>query len=247
MTTAALKASLALWQRRYAARLKLRSKARQALLEARTGDVHPRQHLVERQVLRDRQAEEALRMIKRREKQIEAKQKGKVHRPYERIKANVRNQSSRNGVRPKIIVLHSTESHNRPGVQDLQAIVSWFDNPKSQASSHVIVDGEGISARCVPDHMKAWTQASYNPQALSIEQIGFAAQSSWSEPLLRKTAKYIAYWSVEHGIPIERSTSHGVCMHSELGAAGGGHHDPGQGFPMGEVLSMARSYAKNGW
>ena len=55
----ALKASLALWQRRYAARVRLRSKARQDLLEARELDTHPRKALVERKVLREQQAKTA--------------------------------------------------------------------------------------------------------------------------------------------------------------------------------------------
>ena len=58
---AALKASLALWKRRYAARLKLRTQARQDLLEAREMDEHPRRQLIVRTVLREKQAEEALR------------------------------------------------------------------------------------------------------------------------------------------------------------------------------------------
>ena len=48
------------------------------------------------------------------------------------IVANVRNQSSRNGRKPKIIVLHTTEGHNRPGLSDLDSLVSMFDNPEDR-------------------------------------------------------------------------------------------------------------------
>jgi hypothetical protein len=57
---AALKTSLALWRRRYNARLKLRAVARQDLLEARDADLHPRRALVDRQILREQQTQEAL-------------------------------------------------------------------------------------------------------------------------------------------------------------------------------------------
>lgn len=246
MTLSWLKASLALWERRERARKRLHTSAQQELLEARADDAHPRQELVDRRDLRSRQLKEARARIALRERQIAEKQKGRVRRPHERIVANVSNQSAR-GAKPSLIVLHSTESHNRIGVSDLQANVSWFDNPSSQASSHVIVDGEGISARCVPDARKAWTQSAFNSVALSVEQIGFAAQAQWPDAQLRKTAQYVAYWSSKYGIPLERSTVRGVCEHSSLGAAGGGHHDCGQNYPFDRVLTMARDYLKNGW
>lgn len=247
MSLLQLKASLALWKRRVTARKHLLAVAKQDLLEAREDDVHPRQQLVDRVELRTKQLKEATDRVNLREKQIAAKKKGKVRRPTERIKKNVINQSSRNGVQPKIIVLHSTESSNRPGLGDIEAIVGWFNNPGAQASSHVIVDAEGLSAQVVADHNKAWTQASFNPQALSIEQVGRAAQTAWPDAQLRKTAQYIAYWSKKYNIPIKRSTVFGVALHSDLGAAGGGHHDPGNAFPLEKVLGYARDYAKNGW
>lgn len=153
----------------------------------------------------------------------------------------VRNQSSRGGAKPRLIVLHSTEGHNRPGLEDLRGLGSWFDNPNAQASSHVANDAEGNDARYVPDERKAWTQAAYNPVALSIEQIGFARQAQWPDAQIRNTAAWIAHWAAEYGIPIRESTRHGVCSHASLGAKGGGHHDPGASYPLGRVLELARA------
>lgn len=247
MTVAALKASLALWKRRYAARVKLRSVARQDLLEARNADVHPREALVDRTILREKQAAEALGMVNRRVKQIEAKSKGKVSEPVCRVKMNVACQSSRGGAAIRLIVLHDTEGANIVGIKDLQGLGGYFDRITTQASSTVGVDAEGNSGRFVPDSQKAWAQAAFNPQALSIEQIGFASQGSWPEAQLRATAKWIAYWSKKYGIPITKSTVHGVCEHIDLKAAGGGHKDCGPKYPFARVLDMAKDYAENGW
>lgn len=251
MSLTALKASLALWERREKKRKQLHTVAQQDLMEARARGASGKelQALVDRRDLRSRQLTEARNLIKRRIEQIEAKQRKKVRRPHERIKRNVRNRSSRNGAPERLIVLHSTESHNRAGLSDILSIWNWFDNPGSQASSHVIVDDEGMSARCVPDGEKAWTQASYNPQSLSVEMIGFAAQgkAAWTDAQVRKVAQYIAYWSTKHGIPIRVSTVHGVCTHKMLGAAGGGHVDPGPAFPLERCLKLAQSYKENGW
>jgi N-acetyl-anhydromuramyl-L-alanine amidase AmpD len=181
-----------------------------------------------------------------------------VRRPFERVKRNVCNQSARTS-RPSLIVLHDTESHDRPGNSDLEAIGSWFNNPVAQASAHVCVDGEGRSAQYVPDERKAWHCAQYNSASLGIEQIGYATfhEADWTRnerAQLKKVAKYIAYWSKKYDIPIRHGrvsngqvTQTGVVTHADLGSAGGGHHDPGPGYPLEAVLHTARYYKRRGW
>lgn len=170
----------------------------------------------------------------------------------------VRNRSDRTGVRVSLIVLHSTESHDRPGKQDVEGVISWFDNPASQASSHLIIDKEGITARCVDDRQKAWTCAAFNSASLNIEQIGWSrfSQKRWTlrDKQLKQVAKFIAFWSKKYGIPVERGKvsgravlKPGVVMHSELGEAGGNHGDPGPGYPIDKVLRYARFYRRFGW
>lgn len=247
MTTVHLKASLALWRRRLAARHKLQVTAHQDLDEARAKGKHPRQDLLDRANLRDKQVTEAKDRIELRQKQLDAKHKGTVRRPGEQIRRNVACQSSRGGVKPRVIVLHDTEGANLPGIRDLQGLGDFFDRISTQASAHVGVDAEGNAARYVNDSAKAWHVAAFNPQSLGIEQIGFATQKDWPDAQLHKSAKYIAYWAKTYDIPITHSTSHGVCMHSDLGAAGGGHHDPGAPYPFDHVLGLARDYLRNGW
>ena len=146
-----------------------------------------------------------------------------------------------------LIVLHSTESANLAGSGDLAGVAAWFANPASQVSAHVIADADGRSARCVPDHAKAWACVDFNSASLNIEQIGRAAQQHWSRREWLETARWIAQFSHEHHIPIRRAVvsgnrviRSGVTTHEALGAAGGGHHDPGPGYPLEEVLHEAR-------
>lgn len=167
------------------------------------------------------------------------------------VRRDVACQSSRNGVKPTAIVIHSTESSNRPGSGDLAAIANFFDNPSTQASSHVCVDADGHSARMVDDQRKAWHAAAFNSLTLGIEQIGRAAQSLWAGPEVRETARWVAYWSRHHGIPIRigavsdgKITKSGVVTHKMLGQAGGGHWDPGPGYPLRRMLVLARHYKK---
>jgi hypothetical protein len=155
--------------------------------------------------------------------------------------------------KPNLIVLHSTESHDVPkSAQDLEAVAGWFQNPAAQASSHVIVDADGNSARCVPDSGKAWTCAAFNSASLNIEQIGFASFGwlGWRKRSreIRESARWIARWSRKYDIPIRRAKVHtdrvmrsGVTTHAALGVAGGGHSDPGP-YPLRRVLILARLY-----
>jgi N-acetyl-anhydromuramyl-L-alanine amidase AmpD len=183
---------------------------------------------------------------------------GEVRRPHERVTNLVRNKSSRGGAKPSLIVVHSTEGQDIPHtVRDLQSLGWWFDNPAADASSHVGVDGDGYSALYVPDHLKAWTCAYYNPVSLNIECIGKAAQpaSQWETAQYKKVAMYIAYWSVKYGIPIRkgavtrdgRVSKSGVIRHSDLGRLGGDHHDPGRNFDLSRANDIARGFRKNGW
>lgn len=159
------------------------------------------------------------------------------------------NQSSRLGP-IRLIVIHDTESHERRGASDLAAIGDLFANPDFDASAHVCTDADGTSARFVPDDRKAWHCVSYNSAALGIEQIGFASQGRWAEAELRETARWIARWHRRHGIPIRRAwvvggrvIRSGVTTHKRLGAAGGGHTDPGTHYPFKTVLGLAKHYS----
>lgn len=183
---------------------------------------------------------------------------GSVRRPHEVITRNVRNQSSRNGTHPSLIVVHSTEGQDLPNsTRDLAGLGSWFDNGAANASSHVGVDGDGQSAKYVPDDRKAWTCAYFNSVSLNIECVGRAAQPAklWEDAQYRKVAQYIAYWSKKYGIPIRKGAvaqngrviRSGIIRHSELGRLGGDHHDPGANFNLARVNALARSYRQKGW
>lgn len=165
----------------------------------------------------------------------------------------VRSRSSRGGVPPIRIVLHTTEGHNRPGVSDLTGLASYFDG--AQASSHLGIDAEGNCVRMVPDEEKAWTQAGYNPGSLSIEQVGFSSQSKteWMRnyhPGLIRVAQACAHWALKYPrIKLRTAVDYGVCEHRHLGQFGGGHSDCGEGYPRQYVIYLARIhyYKHRGW
>lgn len=159
------------------------------------------------------------------------------------------NRSSRGGLLPTLIVIHATISPNRPGLSDLEAIGSWFQNTSSQVSAHVCTDNEGNSARYVDGRDKAWHCMAYNGVSLGIEQVlPDTTGREITADLYKETARWVAYWSKIWHIPIQiaqvregRVTRPGVCRHSGLGPLGGGHSDPGH-YDMNGMLRLAKFY-----
>jgi hypothetical protein len=156
------------------------------------------------------------------------------------------NQSTRGGAGVRLIVIHTAE-----GATTYQSLGSYFANPSSAVSSHVgIDDTPGTVGEYVPRAAKAWTQGNANPVADAVELCAFAAWSTaqWNQhpTMLSNCAAWIAEEAAAFGIPIVKLTpaqaqgsGRGVCFHSDLGAWGGGHSDPGPGFPIDQVLAMA--------
>jgi hypothetical protein len=187
----------------------------------------------------------------------EAKEANQVKPLQPELTYNVANQSER-AADPVLIVLHTTQGHNRPGLSDLSGLGHYFNDPSNQVSSHIANDAEGHDARYVPDHRKSWTCAYFNSLSLNIEQIGFArpdgpaGRRQWFDEAahqLANTARWIAHWSRYHGIPIRRARvagrsvlRSGVAFHSQLGLPGGSHTNPGRSFPIAYVLWMARYF-----
>ena len=173
----------------------------------------------------------------------------------------VRNYSERRA--PVLaIAVHSTESTDIPGsTVDLGAIRTWFDNPASQASSHIGIDGDGNTELWVHSHHKAWTIGAANSWTLNIEFIARAAQGPalWEDAQIRQGARWAAYWALRYGIPAGNGTVRnvnglcvctrkGVIRHSDVTAAGfGTHTDPGNSFPMADFLRYMAYYKRNGW
>lgn len=101
------------------------------------------------------------------------------------------------GARPiRLIVLHADASPSEAGT------LSWFQNPASKVSYHVLIGRDGTRYRVVPDNRVAWhagvsTHPScVNPKSVNTESLGlsFANRHDGHEPL---TAAQIAAGKVQ--------------------------------------------------
>lgn len=148
----------------------------------------------------------------------------------------VSTKSSRNGVKPRALVMHYTVSPNLPGTRDLVSLTAYSSNAANGVSWHYNIDRDGNCYYTVRETEKAWTQASANPWAIATEIINRGAGDA---PLLTPAGlkKAARIWSDSAGrwdIPIRRGRANkstctlqrsGILDHNDLGACGGGHHD----------------------
>lgn len=165
-----------------------------------------------------------------------------MRKPY--LHVDRRAHGNRHGVHvPLRIVLHSTESHDRPGNSDIEGVLIYLEGTPELLGVHLCVDEEGRSGQGLPFACIAYHCGGLNTGSIGIEMIGFARFSlrKWygRRRQLKKVAKWIAYLSLRFDIPIKRSVEHGVCLHRDVPA--GGHWDPGYGFPTRRVMRWARA------
>lgn len=150
----------------------------------------------------------------------------------------------------KLIVLHDTEG----GTPD--SVVRTLRSDDPPLGIHWIVGENGAVIRGVDSNLETWHCGAYNHEAIGIEQCGFASyrHSRWMENTaqLLVVAWIIAWEAQRHRIPLELTEPTmpgypaGVTTHSRLGSAGGGHHDPGVGYPLSHVMGMAVSITARG-
>lgn len=163
----------------------------------------------------------------------------------------VSNQSSRNGVKPRLWVVHYTVSPNRPGAQDIDALTAYASRRSSGVSWHFLMDRDGNCAYNVPEGAKAWTQATFNPVSISMEIINTGSERPlFTAQGLRNFARVVSDSAGRWGIPIRRGkvsgctvVRGGIVDHNDLGACGGGHHDITP-FKVDELIAAVVAHRK---
>lgn len=181
------------------------------------------------------------------EKKI-AKRKLSVHKPKIQVR-RIREGNTHGRLVPKVVVLHSTESHDHPGTIDVTGVLKFLEKTEDELGVHFVVDKEGNAGQGARINQVCYHAKGANSFSLGIEQIGFAYHTHWDRSdrtrQLEKVAKFLAWLSKDRGIPLKHSTTHGIAMHSDILA--GGHTDPGPNYPLSHVLKLAKKYKKTGW
>jgi len=159
----------------------------------------------------------------------------------EAAKAKVHGTNSRRG-----IILHSTESHDRPGTTDVKGVNAYLRN--KGYGIHYVVDGEGNVLRGAYHKNLVYHARGANATHIGIEMVGFARWTTkdwlWmgttKRRQLQEVAELIAYICDQENIDIRFALDNGVSLHSQWPL--GGHTDPGKGFPWRYVLKQAQAH-----
>jgi peptidoglycan hydrolase-like protein with peptidoglycan-binding domain len=150
------------------------------------------------------------------------------------------------------IVLHSMESAEKP--YTAENVAAWFAGAAApMASAHFCIDSDSI-VQCVPLKDVAFAAPGANAEGVHIEMAGYARQTEaeWLDDfglaMLSRVALVMASLSELYNIPLEyvdvdglKARQRGVTTHWDVSKAfkKSDHQDPGKGFPMARVLSMA--------
>ncbi|MEX5710273.1 N-acetylmuramoyl-L-alanine amidase [Parafrankia sp. FMc6] len=109
------------------------------------------------------------------------------------------------------------------------SLFGWFDNPRSQASSHLWLSKTGTFEQYVPFDKKAWAQADGNRFWISVECEGLDSEDYTSVQIQRLGELY-AWGMREFGWPAQITDSpdgRGIGTHRMGGRPWGGHSCPG--------------------
>lgn len=145
-----------------------------------------------------------------------------------------------------LLVIHSMEGFT--GANGAKDCAIYFQGNVGASSQVCIDNNRGTIWEGVARQYGSWTQCNYNSRAISCEQSGYA---SWSKDYwltnrsnqLHNVADWLAEESAKTGIPLVKISDpngRGVIYHSNLGSTGCGHSDPGNGWPIDQVLAWAK-------
>lgn len=166
--------------------------------------------------------------------------------------------------RPVRVVLHDTESHDTAGLADIAGIFNFWHTQKNpdgtlaKYGAHFVVDSVGNVGRGGDADQIQWHVGNLNTGSIGIEQVGFASFSKlvWKRKRRKQlyaVARILAWAHGEYGIPLKVQSNPqmpGITTHALVGKAGidpSGHTDPGPGYPLGFVVTLAKMMQRVGF
>lgn len=123
------------------------------------------------------------------------------------------------------------------------SLFAWFDDPDSQASSHLWLSKAGEFEQYVPFDRKAWAQVGGNPFWISVECEGRDTED-YTPIQVQRLAELYAWGMREFRWPAAITDSpdgYGIGTHRMGGAAWGNHSCPGniRAGRRGDILAAA--------
>ncbi len=143
--------------------------------------------------------------------------------------------ASRGAAQIDTIVVHVTQG-------SWSSAVSWFNDSRAQVSAHYVMRrSDGFAGQCVREKDIAWHAGNwdYNTRSIGIEHEGYYDNpSTWTDAMIRSSAKLSAYLCKKYGVPTTRvrMIGHGEVPNSPH------PYCPGSYFPWDKYMNLVRSY-----
>lgn len=158
-----------------------------------------------------------------------------------RFRAHPGNFGSRRGVKPDLVVLHTTES-------GATSALRWFADERAKASAHYVLGPSGLVFEVVPEAMCAWHcgNRDYNHRSVGIEVAGYHDRAdTWTDPVVESLGRLVGDICRRNDIPVDRAH---IIGHSEVPSPDGKHMgglgrhvDPGVLTPYERIIDIART------
>jgi WD40 repeat protein/cold shock CspA family protein len=139
------------------------------------------------------------------------------------------------------IVVHASAT------SDLDDVVSWFNNPQAQVSSHYTIDKDGTIVQHVRDEDRAWHagksewkgRPSLNDWSIGIQLVNLNnGVDPYPEEQHQAAAQLVSYLAVKYGIQLEDIVAHYDVSHS-------GKTDP-KGYDMERLRADVAAVLEDG-
>jgi hypothetical protein len=147
----------------------------------------------------------------------------------------------------RLIVIHVTES-------SAASAITWFRNPKAQASANYVVGQDGAITQMVRDSDIAWHAGNWtiNRESIGIEHGGYTyRKGTFTDAEYRASARLVASEMRHYILPIDRKHIIGHSQvpdpnHSGLFGGFAHHTDPGPYWNWSLYMQYVQAYAKGG-
>jgi hypothetical protein len=139
-------------------------------------------------------------------------------------------QRNRGAAKIDFIVIHIAQG-------SYSGTISWFQDPRANASAHYVVGRGGQVAQCVRNEDVAWHAGNwtYNTKSIGIEHAGFAG-AKWPASMYRSSARLSARLCKRFNIPVD----HHIIRHRSV--PGVATRCPGRRYNRRRYLRLVRRY-----
>ena len=137
------------------------------------------------------------------------------------------------------VIIHATRSGIPGNPTEMEATLSWFQNPAAQVSAHWVIGRDGEKVRVIDDDMQAWHAGMHNATHWGIELCQGVDSDGFTQVQLDALEQVCRGYQQDFGVRAAHAFE-GFIGHQETPQGQEwGKTDPGTYFPWGSFSEQA--------